>query len=89
MLVDAIHGNNLNNYQYRHFHLNIYSHCFFFFNKNREMFLSNSEIHGINMRFNCSLHLQSTDLALVRKGVMYSGSKIYSCLPPNILIAFK
>jgi hypothetical protein len=28
-----------------------------FVNKNREMFLSNSEIHDINTRFNCSLHL--------------------------------
>jgi hypothetical protein len=51
-----------------------------FVNKNREMFLPNSEIHDINIQYNYKLHLPSTSLALVQKGVLYSGSKIYSCL---------
>jgi hypothetical protein len=55
-----------------------------FVNKNREMFLSNSEIHYINTRYNYNLHLPSTNLALVQKGVLYSGSKVYNCLPSNI-----
>jgi hypothetical protein len=43
-----------------------------FVTKNREMFLSNSEIHDINTRNNSNLHLPSPNLALVQK-VLYSG----------------
>ena len=55
-----------------------------FVNKNRSLFLSNSEIHDKNMRFNHNLHLPSTNLTLVQKGVLYSGSNIYNHLPLNI-----
>jgi hypothetical protein len=55
-----------------------------FVNKNREMFLSNSEIHDVNTQHNYNLHLPSTNLTLVQKGILYSGSKIYNCLPSNI-----
>jgi hypothetical protein len=48
------------------------------------LFLSNSEIHDKNMRFNHNLHLPSTNLTLVQKGVLYSGSNIYNHLPLNI-----
>jgi hypothetical protein len=43
-----------------------------FVNKNRSLFLYNSEIHDKNMRFNHNLHLPSTNLTLVQKGVLYS-----------------
>jgi len=52
-----------------------------FVNKNRSLFSSNSEIHDKNMRFNHNLHLPSTNLTLVQKGVLYSRSKIYNHLP--------
>jgi hypothetical protein len=55
-----------------------------FVNKNRELFLSNSEIHEINTRYNQNLHLPSTNFTLVQKGVLYSGSKIYNRLPLSI-----
>jgi hypothetical protein len=55
-----------------------------FVNKNRELFLSNSEIHNINTRYNNNLHLPSTNLTLVQKGVLYSGSKIYNHLQLSI-----
>jgi len=55
-----------------------------FVNKNRELFLSNSEIHELDTRYNQNLHLRSTNLALVQKGVLYSGSKIYNYLPLSI-----
>jgi hypothetical protein len=57
---------------------------FVFVNKNRELFLSNSEIHDINTRYNHNLHLASTNLTLVQKGVLYSGSRIYNRLPLSI-----
>jgi hypothetical protein len=57
-----------------------------FVNKNRGLFLSNLEIHDINMRYNYNLHLPSTNLTLVKKGVLYSGSRIYNHLPINIKI---
>ena len=55
-----------------------------FVNKNRGLFQSNSEIHDLNTRFSYNLHLPSTNLTLVQKGVLYSGSKIYNHLSSNI-----
>ena len=57
-----------------------------FVNKNRVLFQSNSEIRDLNTRFNHNLHLPFTDLTLVQKGVLYSGSKIYNHLPSNIKV---
>jgi hypothetical protein len=53
--------------------------------KNRSLFLSHSDIHDKNTRHNCSLHLPTTNLTLVRKGVLYSGSRICNHLPTYIL----
>jgi hypothetical protein len=52
--------------------------------KSRDLFLSNSEIHDINTRFNHILYLSATNLTLVQKGVLFSGSKIYNHLPSYI-----
>ena len=52
--------------------------------KHRDLFLSNSEIHDINTRFNYNLHLPTTNLTLVQKGVLYPGSRIYNYLPIHI-----
>jgi len=57
-----------------------------FVTKNRGLFLSNSEIHDLNTRFNYNLYLPSTNWTLVQKGVLYSGSKIYNHLPSNIKV---
>jgi len=57
-----------------------------FVTKDRDLFLSNSEIHDINTRYNYNLHLPTTNLTLVQKGVLYSGSRIYNHLPLNIKI---
>jgi len=57
-----------------------------FVSKNRGLFQSNSEIHDLNTRFNHTLHLPSTNLTLVQKGVLYSGSKIYNHLSSNIKV---
>jgi hypothetical protein len=54
-----------------------------FLNKNRGLFLSNSEIHHINTCYNYNLHLSSTNLTLVPKVVLYSESRIYNHLPLN------
>ena len=52
--------------------------------KHRDLFLSNSDIHNINTCYNDNLHLPTTNLTLVQKGVLYSESKIYNNLPPHI-----
>jgi hypothetical protein len=57
-----------------------------FVNKNRGLYQSNSEIHDLNTRFNYNLHLPSTNLTLVQKGVLYSGSKICNQIPSNIKV---
>jgi hypothetical protein len=38
----------------------------------------------MNTWYNYNLNLPSTNLALVQKGVLYSGNKVYNCLPSNI-----
>jgi hypothetical protein len=60
-----------------------------FVNKNRSCYISNSEIHDINTCHNHKLHLPSTNLTLVQKGVLFSGSKIYNHLPLNIKMLSK
>jgi len=60
-----------------------------FVNKNRRLFSFNSEIHDRNTRYNHNLYLPSTNLTLVQKGVLYSGSKIYNHLPLNIKMVSK
>jgi hypothetical protein len=60
-----------------------------FVNKNRSCFISSSEIHDINTRHNHNLHLLSTNLTLVQKGVLFSGCKIYNHLPLNIKMLSK
>jgi len=57
-----------------------------FVNKNRGLFQSNSEIHDLNTHFNYNLHIPSTKLTLVQKGILCSGSKIYNHLPTNIKV---
>jgi hypothetical protein len=52
--------------------------------KNRDYFIANTDIHDINTRYNYDLHLPSTNLSIVQKGVLFSGSKIYNHLPLNI-----
>jgi hypothetical protein len=49
--------------------------------------LCNSDIHEKkkkNTRHNCNLHLPTTNLTLVQKWVLYSGSKVYNHLPLHI-----
>jgi hypothetical protein len=60
-----------------------------FDNKNRSLFLSNSEIHDKNTHFNHNFHLPSTNLTLVQKGGLYSGSEIYNHLTLNIKMLSK
>ena len=52
--------------------------------RHRNLFVANSEIHDAKTRFNHNLHLPTTKLTLVQKGVFYSGSKMYNLLPPYI-----
>jgi len=51
---------------------------------NKKLFQLNSQVHNIHTRYKDNLHLSSTGLTLVQKGVAYSGCKIYNHLPPQI-----
>ena len=44
----------------------------------------NLEIHNLNTRYNYSLHLPSTNITMVQKGVLHSGSKLFNNLPLEI-----
>jgi hypothetical protein len=72
----------LKNYKYWHFSLNIFSHFLSLLSKI-------ADIHDINTRFNQNLHLPSTNLTLVQKGVFFSGRKIYNQLPLRIKMLCK
>jgi len=52
--------------------------------KNGDLFSFNSEIHNLHTRFKNNLHLPSTNLTVVQKGVLYSGSKFFNYLPLQI-----
>jgi hypothetical protein len=49
--------------------------------KNKDIFLLNSEIHNINTWYKQDLHLPSTNLTMVQRWVLYSGSRLFNCLP--------
>jgi hypothetical protein len=42
--------------------------------ENLNYYKSNTDIHYINTRFNHNLHLSSTNLPIVQRGVLFSGS---------------
>ena len=55
-----------------------------FVSNDREQYFANSEIHNINSRLTCNLHLPRAHLNNYQKGVYYSGITIFSNLPLDI-----
>ena len=55
-----------------------------FVTKNKDQFLSNSQVHKINTRQTFDLYVPTADLTVYQKGVYYSGIKIYNHLPTVI-----
>ena len=51
---------------------------------NKDSFKTNSDIHTFNTRFNHDLHIPVANLAVLQKGVWYSGTKVYNHLPPTL-----
>jgi hypothetical protein len=52
--------------------------------KNKDQFLSNSQVHKINTRQPSSLYLPTANVAMYQKIFYYSGIKIYNHLPKAI-----
>jgi hypothetical protein len=52
--------------------------------KNKDLFLSNSEIHTVNTRHSNNLHYPSCNLTAFQKGTYYFGIKIFNKLPSKI-----
>ena len=48
--------------------------------RHKDLFTENSDVHDLNTRFKHDLHLPSTNLTLVQRGVLHSGSKIFNHL---------
>ena len=57
---------------------------FKFVSNNKEQYFANSEIHNINTRHNSDLYLPMTRLNIYRKGVYYSGIRIFSSFSQDI-----
>jgi hypothetical protein len=47
---------------------------------NRQHFKINSDIHNINPKNNLDLHYQQSHLSLYKKGVRYTGIKVFNIL---------
>lgn len=52
--------------------------------KNRDQFISNSEIHGIDTRYNNNFHYPSSNLSTFQKGPHYFGIKVFNNLLSSI-----
>ena len=55
-----------------------------FVTKNKDHFLSNSQVHKINTRQTFDLYIPTANLTMYQKGVYYSGIKIYNHLSTAI-----
>jgi hypothetical protein len=55
-----------------------------FVTKNKDQFLSNSQVHKINKRQTSDLYTPTANLAIYQKDVYYSRIKIYNHLPTAI-----
>jgi hypothetical protein len=55
-----------------------------FVTKNKDQFLSNSQVHKINTRQSSNLYIPTANLIMYQNGVYYSGIKIYNNLPKAI-----
>jgi len=53
--------------------------------KNRDLFSLNSDIYNLNTRSKNNLHLASTNLTMIQKGVLHSGSRFFNYLPSQII----
>jgi hypothetical protein len=56
---------------------------------NRDLFMSNIDIHSFNTRNSLDLHLPSTNLTVVQRGVLYSGCRVFNNLPVQIKSHFE
>ncbi|PNF25488.1 hypothetical protein B7P43_G05930 [Cryptotermes secundus] len=52
--------------------------------KNRECYITNSDVHARNTRFNHDLHLPVVNLMIFQKGGWYSGIKLHNHLSPEL-----
>jgi hypothetical protein len=57
--------------------------------KKRNYFIANTDSNDTDTCYNYNLYLPSTNLSIVQKGVLFSGSKIYNQLPLNIKLLSK
>jgi len=60
-----------------------------FIAENWDLFMFNRDIHSFNTRNQFDLHLPSTHLTVVQRGVLYSGCKVFNNLPVQIKSNFE
>jgi hypothetical protein len=52
--------------------------------RNRDLYITNQEIHGINTRYNTDLHFTTAKLTVFQRGAYFVGIKLFNHLPINI-----
>jgi len=55
-----------------------------FLTKNKDQFMTNSQMHKVTTRQTFDLYIPATNLTIYRKDVYYQGIKIYNHLPKTI-----
>ena len=55
-----------------------------FLTKNKDQFMTNSQMHKITTRQTFDLYIPAANLTIYQKGVYYQGIKIYNHLPKTI-----
>jgi hypothetical protein len=56
--------------------------------RNRELFVTNANVHNFPTRSHDDLHLPIANLSVFQKGVYYSGVKIFNYLPTDLKQTF-
>ena len=51
---------------------------------NRHLFITNQEVHNVNIRSNLKFHVPGSNLTKFQKGVYYSGIKLFNRLPSSV-----
>ena len=58
--------------------------------RNKHLYKTNQEIHGLNTRHNTDLHFSTVKLTIHKEGTYATGMRIFNHLPINIkLLSYK
>jgi hypothetical protein len=81
--AESLVENYFGNLIYFHLQVNSYSASFIVV-ENVDKLQRNTDAHSLNTRCKCDLHMPYMNLTKYKKGVYYTGIKLFNSLPPTI-----